>query len=209
MASLAWSLGLLLLIATPLGCQDSKKIDYPNKEQLRASIEAFKNRKIYRTLDVATLQKIPDDELEQAIIDYVETKVNGNYKEEPKMVRSLPEGIRAIYVTWWVESEVINGGFNQFFWNSHGVFAEDAVKGYEFLGAPEYAALMRQAIAVNLAEEPHMKKFRDQNSRESFSESYQHTKLTDIDNKFDKLGSGLRHTRIKVIREKPELFTGN
>jgi len=209
MSTLACSISLLFLITASFGCRDSKKVDFPNAEQIRASIDAFNDRKIYRTLEVATLREIPDDELEQVIIDYVGTKIDGNYEEEPKIVRSLPESIRAIYVTWWVESEVRNGGFNQFFWNSHGVFAEDAVKGYEFLGAPEHAALLREAIAVSLAEEAIVKKFKNKNSRESFSESYQHTKLTDIDKKFHKLGDDLGDSRIKVIREKPELFTGH
>lgn len=209
MSPLACLITLLFLITASFGCRDSNKVDFPNEEQIRASIDAFNNRKIYLTLDVATLREIPDDELEQAIVDYVGTKINKNYEKEPKIVRSLPESIRAIYVTWWVESEVRNGGFNQFFWNSRGVFAEDAVKGYEFLDAPEHAALMREAIAVSLAEEATMKKFKNKNSRESFSESYQHTKLTDIDGKFHKLGDGLSNSRIKVIREKPELFTGN
>ena len=40
---------------------------FPNEEQLKASTEAFANRKIYKVLDVATLNNISNDDL----IDYV------------------------------------------------------------------------------------------------------------------------------------------
>jgi hypothetical protein len=40
------------------------------------------------------------------------------------------------------------GGFRQYFFNSSGQYAGDALAGYELLQAEEYAAVMRSAIAT-------------------------------------------------------------
>ena len=93
------------------------------------SIEEFNNRKIYTILDEDTLKQIPDDALEQAILDYINHKVGEDYDNQYKIVTRLSKGFQAIYATWWVEAEVSNGGFNQYFWNSSGQFASEAVEG--------------------------------------------------------------------------------
>ena len=48
--------------------------------------------------------------MEQAIIDYVESKLDGHYDQEVEIVRGLSPGVRATYLTWVVEAEVNNGG---------------------------------------------------------------------------------------------------
>jgi hypothetical protein len=197
----------VIMITVLSGCGDSKQKSV-DEEQIKASIEAFKNRKIYHKLDVSTLRQIPDEEIELAIVDYVGTKIQDRYEREVEIVRSLSQGIRALYVTWWVEAEVNNGGFNQYFWNRSGAFAKDAVLGFEFFGAHDHAALMREAIAIETSEQATMKKFTESNTPESFSRSYDETKLNELDKKFYKIGDNLRVLRIKAIREKPELFTG-
>ena len=47
------------------------------EQALNESFEAFRNRTIYPRLDVATLQAIEDDALDQAIADYVTIKLTG------------------------------------------------------------------------------------------------------------------------------------
>src|SRR2546429_5940440 len=49
---------------------------------------------IYTRLDPAVLSKIPDSELEQAIFDYVITKLDGHYDREEAIVANLPAGDR-------------------------------------------------------------------------------------------------------------------
>ena len=48
----------------------------------------------------------------------------------------------------WLELEVNNGGFDQFFWNSAGDQAQQTVDALEAIGAPKFADLVRRAIAV-------------------------------------------------------------
>lgn len=46
----------------------------------------------------------------------------------------------------WCQSEVCNGGFHQFFSNSTGVLAPEALEGFEAIGLTEWALLLRSAM---------------------------------------------------------------
>lgn len=58
-----------------------------------------------------------------------------------------PEAPRNLLAAAWCQSEVCNGGFNQFFWNNTGVLAPEAAHGFEAIGMPALAALVRRAAA--------------------------------------------------------------
>ena len=174
-----------------------------------ASLEAFRNRKIHTKLDPATLRSIPDSEVEQAVLDYAYSKVENNYQRELEIVRSFPPGVRAHYITWIVEAEVNNGGFNQYYFNTDEKFAAEAVTAFEYFGASEHAALMREANNVRAAEAREMDRFKDEGTLEAFSESYKHSKLGPLDDRFYKLSENLSQLRIARIRESPDQFSGN
>ena len=177
-------------------------------KDIAASIEAFKNRRIYTQLDPATLRSISDAEVEQAIIDYVISKLEDNYDRDKEIVGRLSVGIRSTYLTWIVEAEVNNGGFNQYYFNTEGKFASEAVGAFEYFGASEHAALMRDANAVRAEEAAGMTKFKEKGTLEAFSESYEETKLGPLDDRFFKLTENLSHLRIARIRQAPEQFSG-
>ncbi|WP_269516112.1 DMP19 family protein [Brevundimonas subvibrioides] len=60
--------------------------------------------------------------------------------------KSIPERSRHLLATHWTQSEVRNGGLIQFFDNSTGVLAPEAVEGFRHLGMPETAEALMQAI---------------------------------------------------------------
>src|SRR5262245_43693137 len=51
-------------------------------DDIEKSIEEFRNRTIYRELNPEILASIPDDMLEQAVIDYVVVKIGNQYDRE-------------------------------------------------------------------------------------------------------------------------------
>jgi len=177
-------------------------------EDIAASLEAFANRKIYAQLDPPTLRSVADADVEQAIIDYVISQLDGHYDEEVEIVRGLSTGVRATYLTWIVEAEVNNGGFNQYYFNTDGKFAAEAVDAFEYFGATQHAALMREANEVRASEAAEMAKFKERGSLEAFSESYEHTKLGPLDDRFYRLAENLSQLRIARIRRMPEQFSG-
>ena len=103
----------------------------------------------FRHLTPELLASLSADEVADAIVQHVHLCVAGAWGREAPIIRSLPPGVRAIYTTWLVDAEVNAGGFHQYFFNSSGQYAGDALAGYELLGAEDYAAIMRSAIATS------------------------------------------------------------
>ena len=60
---------------------------------------------------------------------------------------SSPEASRNLLAAHWTQSEVRNGGFGQYFSNSTGVLAPEAVVAFRSLGMPKSAAVLEQAMA--------------------------------------------------------------
>jgi hypothetical protein len=179
------------------------------EEEIRRSLEEFENRTIYSSLDPDVLASIPDDKLEQAILDYVVTKIGADWDNMRETVNRLPDSFRGFYATWWLEAEVNNGGFNQYFWNPYGYWIEDAIIAFEDYGANEYAEVAKKAITLFLSEIDTHKEFRKIGTLEAFSESYKHTDLGDLDNEFFAIKQELSALRIAYVRQNPEQFIGN
>jgi hypothetical protein len=176
---------------------------------MKRTLDEFDRRQIYRSLDPSTLAGIPDDKLEQAVFDYAAAKLDGRYEREAQIVAAMPPGVRALYLTWVVEAEVNNGGFNQYYWNTEDRFSDQAVEAFEFFVAMDYAKLMREANRVREAEKQRLAPLKDRDTLEAFSESYDETKLGPFDERFYKLGDDLSALRISKMRAAPELFSGN
>jgi hypothetical protein len=58
----------------------------------------------------------------------------------------LAEPVRHLFAVWWCDSEVCNGGFHQFFSNSTGVLAPEALEGFREIGLRECADVVEAAI---------------------------------------------------------------
>lgn len=175
---------------------------------LDASIEAFKNRKRYAALNPEVLGSVPDSELAQVIIDFIDCKVQRAGGRERTALDALSPGFRAVYSTWWIEAEVNNGGFNQYFWNSAGAFARDAVLGFDLIGLPRLARLVERAIAIRDEDAAKSKKYKGRGTAEAFSESYEGNRLNDLDREFGTLEAEVSATRVRYIRANLDLFRG-
>jgi hypothetical protein len=162
----------------------------------------------FRDLTPAVLAEISADAVGDAIVQHVAFSV-AEHGEDARddVVRGLPAGTQAIYTTWLVDVEVLNGGFNQFFFNPYGQFAGLALAGYELLGAEEHAAVMRSAIATHEAERETMAHYYEAGTLKAFSESYRHTELDGVDQRYYALGDQIYDTWAKFVRARPELFS--
>lgn len=199
---------LLLAAVFAIGCSDSADHEATMDDSIQKALDDFKNRKIYTSLDVETLRAIPDETLEQAIVDYVMHRLESG-SDEDAILRSLSEGNRALWLTWIVEGEVNNGGFNQYYWNTDGRHSSEAVASFEFFSASQHATLMREANSVRRQEATTIREYEDRNTLEAFSESYKASKLGPLDDRFYALKEDLSALRVAKIRQSPELFTGD
>ena len=60
---------------------------------------------------------------------------------------AAPEASRVLFAAHWTQSEVLNGGFGQYFSNSTGVLAPEAVHAFRVLGMPQTAAAVERAMS--------------------------------------------------------------
>jgi hypothetical protein len=163
----------------------------------------------FATLTPQLLDSLSADDVGSAIAQHVALQLEARREDSrDAVVRDLPLGTRAIYTTWLVDAEVNNGGFNQFFFNPYGQLAGLALAGYELLGAEDYAAVMRAAIATHEAEREMMASYYDAGTPEAFSESYQHTGLEEVDQRYYSLGDRIYDVWASFVRRRPELLLG-
>ncbi|WP_091384241.1 DMP19 family protein [Microbulbifer marinus] len=76
--------------------------------------------------------------------------------------RKATEKQRHLYATHWAQSEIMNGGLGQFFSNSTGVLAPEAVEGFKAIGMPNCASSLLGAMELFGNEYPRDRDTRDQ-----------------------------------------------
>jgi hypothetical protein len=194
------ALAIVVAAALLCACNDSREAPAVDKE-LAAQMEAVKNRKRYPVLTPAILASIPDAEVEQAVVDFVLAKIGEDYEHELEIVAKLPIGAQALYITWLVDAEVRNGGFDQYYANPSGKFADQAPEAFEFFSAREFAALMREANSVRALD---AEKQRIERKSDAEAES----RLGPLDKQFYALKEDLSALRIAKIRSMPQFFSG-
>jgi hypothetical protein len=178
------------------------------KKQLDESNERFLNRPIYLSLSLEIIEATPDSEVEQIVYDNILAKIDPNWDREFEIISQLSDGRKMIYSTWLVEAEVYNGGFNQYYFNSSGIFANMAVWAFNTISAPKLSALVKQANEVFIEHLPVLKKYND-GTLESFSASYDENPLNDLDVEFYRIceeEENMSQLRIAYIRQHPEQF---
>jgi hypothetical protein len=58
---------------------------------------------------------------------------------------SAPVAARSLFAAHWCQSEVRNGGLHQFFSNSTGILAPEAIAAYQMIGMPKLASVIEAA----------------------------------------------------------------
>jgi Domain of unknown function (DUF4375) len=92
---------------------------------------------------------------------------------------SAPRASGLLFAAHFCQSEICNGGFGQFFGNSTGVLAPEAVEGFREIGQLEVAALIEKAIGLFGSVYP-----RDRNERETFLTHVSRSSLDALDEMF-------------------------
>jgi hypothetical protein len=159
-----------------------------NNFDISKLVNDFKNRQIYKQLSPEILATIPDNNLEQAIVDYVTANLT-DYQSRLAGVSNMPSGFQIVYSIWIFEGEVNNGGFNQFFLNPSGEFAEMALMSLKRLNAIKHYAILEKAIAIHTQEKESypLKKLYSRKTLKAFVASYKYSSLDRYDKEFFKL----------------------
>lgn len=147
---------------------------------------------------IATLN---DFDLEWAIFDCAAGKIGHDYNDSYRIIMAQPRVLQVVYITMQLEAEVNNGGFNQYFWNSSGEFADLAPAAFLEINATKNENLAARAVKIAISEIQKMGKYREAGTLEAFSASYKETSLGQLDDEFYKLDENLTALRAAYIRK--------
>lgn len=152
------------------------------------------------------LTEADDETAEVLIVAYVDECLRQTSEAQFSTFKRLPIGMQYVYSTVLLEGDVENGGFNQYFYNTASDYVLEALRGYQKFNAAEYARLVREAIAIYHRERWFHLRIKLRHSLESFIDSYQYTKLSELDDEFYQLGEDPTGLRGTFIRENMDLF---
>lgn len=199
-------MGIITTILNLLGCSgQTKKADGKLPKdidgQLAKSIEDFKNRPIHKELTEQIIDTTSDENLLQVVIDNLSEKQPTDYEKEYETVMSWNKSKQAIYMIWLLEGEVNNGGYNQFYFNSSGLFYKHLPEMLKLVGAVKFADLTQRANITFEKENPKITQHQD-GTIEGFSKSYDDNPLNNYDTEFYKLyeTENLQDIQVKYIR---------
>lgn len=96
---------------------------------------------------------------------------------------SMTDIEKALFCVWTLESEVNNGGFNQYYWNSAGDFSKETVCFLEDVGASETASILK-AANENFGNEGPPKDRTERQQRLEELERFGALKLDSLDQEF-------------------------
>ena len=63
-----------------------------------------------------------------------------------EQISRVTEKQKVLFCAHWAQSEICNGGLHQFFYNSTGVLAPEAVVAFQTLGMPACASAIKEAM---------------------------------------------------------------
>lgn len=146
------------------------------------------------------LAGISDDEVESSLVHYVVDHMLGE-GEGPDALARWPEGLQAWYITFVVDAEVLNGGFNQLFFNSSGALTPAAPWAFERIGAYAAADVVRRALELLARHAPALEAAADAGTPEAFLATYRDQPFAELDQRYGELEKELQSARLRFIRE--------
>jgi hypothetical protein len=183
--------------------QPNKKntdIDYSN---ILSDVKEFKNRKIYKKLDLTILNSIEDKQLVQVIFDNLTAKIEPDYENEFEIIKSFNIHKQMIYSIWVFTTEIDNGGLLQFYENSSGKFYKLALESLKTVKANDHFDVLKKANNYIESIDYKFAKI-----RHWINSSFEFTKLNNLDNQYFETSAkeDLEKLQIEYIRENIEYF---
>jgi len=142
-----------------------------------------------KQLTVDDLAKMSDERLDEFIFDRLIAKMD-DWGNQRQVVDQWSEPERTIYVINSTVGEVMNGGFNQFFFNSAGrEFHDIAAECFRRAGAETWADIVERACQIIdsdqgdriVARWGNQDEMEEESVLESFSASYKDNPLNELD----------------------------
>ncbi|AWW29162.1 hypothetical protein DN752_02845 [Echinicola strongylocentroti] len=134
----------------------------------------------------------------EPISEYIQDR-----KGELKKGNTLSYAQKALYYWWYVDAQVTNGGFTQFYYNDYGKYVPTIIKGLKHIGDDKMAELVNRSYELYLKENKKIKDAR-KGGLEEFSNLYKEIKdFDELDDKYYNLNDQTMKNIENYIRSNP------
>ncbi len=124
-------------------------------------------------------------------------------KGELKKGNTLSYGQKALYYWWYVDAQVTNGGFTQFYYNGYGKYVPTIIKGLKHIGDNKMAGLVNRSYDIYLKENKKIKDARKGGLQE-FSNLYKEIEdFDELDDEYYDLNEKTMKIIENYIRKNP------
>lgn len=205
-----------LALVAVIGCTESTKIKKSNntandelfKQYFGKTPQELKNRKVYRELSPKIIRSIPDEDLPQAIHDFIGLKIHQDWENDHKLVPNLGPGFTAVYFLSLLDAEVNNGGFYQLFYNCGRDSVVHAKEGADLMGLRALSSVVAEALRIEESERAKMEAVKAKGDLEEFFRSYEEISFEAADEAFMALDLDLHKEQVRFIRTHSQMFEG-
>lgn len=130
-------------------------------------------------------------------------------KGELKRGNTLSYGQKALYYWWYVDAQVTNGGFTQFYYNDYGKYVPTIIKALYHIGDTKMAELVNRSYELYLKENHKIKDAR-QGGLKEFSNLYKEIEdFDELDDEYYDLNDQTMKYIENYIRKNPNEFCLN
>lgn len=207
-------IGFLITMQTLAGCSRQTKerergISKEMASDQANSVVASENNPDYKALTEQIIDTTSDENLLQVVFDNLIENLPADYEKKYERVMTWNKSRQTIYMISLLEAEVNNGGYNQFYYNSSGLFYKHLLEALRCIGANKFADLTQKANNTFEIEYEKITKYQD-GTMEGFSKSYIDNPLNDLDTEFFELYSteNLQQIQVDFIRKYKTEFIG-
>jgi hypothetical protein len=76
---------------------------------------------------------------------YLAIDIYNEFQKYAESTATLPRTVVLLHAAHMCQSEIHNGGFLQLFWNNTGVLVPEGIEGFNTIGMPRTASILRRA----------------------------------------------------------------
>ena len=130
--------------------------------------------------------------------------IASNKEAEKELFKRLSPGQKALYFFWYLDVQVTNGGFIQFYWNGYRMYLPPIIEGLKLIDDKVLLGLVEKADKEYLINK---EKFELQKEQGDWEPLYdQLTKFDEYDSAYYKIHNSTMELFEKLIRLNPDQF---
>lgn len=186
------SLIRILILLCLISCGQNKKRAYTPVNKQIELYNAFDTANHLQPLfDKLQFDTLHDWEFGWAILEPI--NIAKSNEDEIRLSKRFSAGQKALYFFWYLDAQVTNGGFIQFYWNGHRQYLPPIMRGLQLIGDTSMINLVSNADKEYITNK---NKFDLEKQKDDWNSLYDNLKNFE---RYDSLYNVIHNNTIKLI----------